>query len=131
MKHAIVTILLAAGLTASPAFAQQAKQHQHGNPAPADGQAGKSAMMHDSGAMKAHREKMQEMRALMEKAQATNDPAARQRLMAEHREKMQAQMASMMQGDNAAMMQACHERMTMMHDMMAQMTAAQKMAPGQ
>ena len=127
MTHAVVTILIAAGLTASPAFAQQAKQHPHGT---ATAQVGKSGMMHDSEAMKAHREKMQEMRALMEKANATSDPAMRQRLMAEHREKMQAQMASMMQGDNAAMMQACQERMAMMHDMMGQMAAAHKMAPG-
>jgi hypothetical protein len=48
--------------------------------------------------------------------------------MAEHREKMQEHMAGMMQGDNAGMMAACHQRMTMMHDMMEQMAAQQDMA---
>ena len=34
----------------------------------------------------------------------------------------------MMQGDNAEMMAACQQRMTMMHDMMGQMAAQQDMA---
>lgn len=78
--------------------------------------------------MTAHREKMAEMRALMQQARAASDPAERQRLTAEHREKMQEHMAGMMQGGNADMMAACHQRMTMMHDMMEQMAAQQDMA---
>jgi hypothetical protein len=45
--------------------------------------------------------------------------------MTEHQQKMQEHMASMMQGDHSAMMQACQERMAMMHDMMEQMAAQQ------
>jgi hypothetical protein len=143
MKRAIFTVLLATGLTGCAASAQPApsvaspavaQQHQHHAAAPAEPQVAKSGMMqgrmmHDSEAMQAHRQKMQEMQALMQKAHATTDPAERKRLTAEHREKMQAQMGSMMKGDNAAMMQACQERMAMMHDMMAQMAAAQDMTP--
>tara|TARA_R110000787_G_C13299388_1_gene434362 strand:+ start:730 stop:852 length:123 start_codon:yes stop_codon:yes gene_type:complete len=40
-------------------------------------------------------------------------------------------MAGMMQGGDAEMMQACRERMTMMHEMMGQMAAHQSMAPSQ
>ncbi len=78
--------------------------------------------------MTAHREKMDEMRVLMQQAHAASDPAERQRLMAEHRAQMQEHMAGMMQGDNADMMAACHQRMMMMHDMMEQMGAHQNMA---
>jgi protein CpxP len=138
MKHAIFTALLAAGLATSPAVAQQS-QHQHDTSAPAEAQPGQGGMMQggmmqggmmqDSEAMQAHRQKMQEMQALMQKAHATTDPAKRQQLMAEHRQMMQAKMASMMLRDNAAMMQACQERMAMMHDMMGQMAAEQEMTP--
>lgn len=78
--------------------------------------------------MAAHREKMAEMRALMQQAHAAGDPAERQRLMAEHRAKVQEHMAGMMQGGNADMMAACHQRMMMMHDMMEQMAAHENMA---
>lgn len=67
------------------------------------------------------------MRALMQRAHAATNPAERMRLMAEHHQMMQAQMAIMMRGDNASMIQACHERMMMMHEMMTQMMAEQKM----
>lgn len=85
--------------------------------------------MPPSEAMQANQQKMQEMRAMMLKAQATSDPAERQRLMVQHRQMMQAQMVSMMKGDNAAMIRACHEHMAMMHDMMAQMAAEQETMP--
>ena len=75
MNRAALALLLATGLTASPAMAQQ---------------------QHDQ----------------------TNQAAAQQREHAGH----------MMQGDNADMMAACHQRMTMMHDMMGQMAAQQDMA---
>jgi protein CpxP len=126
MKRGIVTALLAAGLAAAPAVAQQ-YQHQHGTIAPANAKRGQGGMMQDSEAMQAHQQKMEEMRALMQRAHATTDPAERRRLMGEHRQMMQAQMASMMKGDNASMMHACQERMAMMHDMMAQMAAEQEM----
>lgn len=89
----------------------------------------KGGMMQPSKEMQAHQQTMQEMRALMQKAHATTDPAERQRLMAAHRQMMQTQMASMMKGDNATMMRACQEHMGMMHDMMGQMAAEQEMAP--
>ena len=60
-----------------------------------------------------------------------SDPAERQRLMAEYSQAMQEHMAGMMQGGDAEMMQACRERMTMMHEMMGQMAAHQSMAPSQ
>jgi protein CpxP len=82
-------------------------------------------MMHDSEAMLAHRQKMQEMQALMQRAHAATNPVERQRLMGEHRQMMQAQMVNMMK-DDKAMMQACHERMAMMQDMMMQMAADQE-----
>ena len=126
MNRTALALLLATGLTASPVMAQQ--QHDHTNQAAAQQQDHSGHMMQDSEAMTAHREKMAEMRALMQQARAASDPAERQRLMAEHREKMQEHMAGMMQGDNADMMAACHQRMTMMHDMMGQMAAQQDMA---
>lgn len=126
MNRTALALLLATGLTASPAMAQQ--QHDHVNQAAAQQQEHAGHMMQDPEAITAHREKMGEMRALMQQARAASDPAERQRLMAEHREKMQEHMAGMMQGDNAGMMAACHQRMTMMHDMMEQMAAQQGMA---
>jgi protein CpxP len=133
MKLAFFTALLATGLAASPAVAQQSP-HQHGTSAAAQAQPGQGGMMQGgmmqaSAAMQAHRQKMQEMQVLMQKAHATTNPAERQRLIVEHREMMQAQMGTMMRDDNAAMMQACQERMAMMHDMMAQMAAEQEMMP--
>lgn len=129
MKRIILATALAAGFATSPAIAEQA-QHQHGATTPQADQPGqKAGMKMDTQAMQEHRQKMQEMRALMERARAATDPAERQRLMAEHRQKMQERMASMMQGDNAAMMQACQERMAMMHDMMAAMATEQSMTP--
>jgi protein CpxP len=129
MRRAIFTALLAAGLAASPAVAQQS-QHQHGIGAPAEAQPVQGSMMqggmmHDSEAMLAHRQKMQEMQALMQRAHAATNPVERQRLMGEHRQMMQAQMVNMMK-DDKAMMQACHERMAMMQDMMMQMAADQE-----
>jgi protein CpxP len=126
MRRAIFTALLAAGLAASPAVAQQS-QHQHGIGAPAEAQPVQGSMMqggmmHDSEAMLAHRQKMQ---ALMQRAHAATNPVERQRLMGEHRQMMQAQMVNMMK-DDKAMMQACHERMAMMQDMMMQMAADQE-----
>ena len=126
MKRTVIAFALATGLAATPALAQQ--QHDHGSQAVAQKQDHAGHMMQDSEAMTAHREKMAQMRALMQQARAASDPAERQRLMAEHREKMQEHMAGMMQGDNAGMMAACHQRMTMMHDMMEQMAAQQDMA---
>lgn len=131
MKRAMLTALLAAGLAASPAVAQQS-QHQHPTSAPAEAQPAQGSMiqggmMHDSEAMLAHRQKMQEMQALMQRARAATNPVERKRLMAEHHQMMQAHMANMMKGDSAAMMQACHERMAMMQDMMTQMAAEQEM----
>jgi protein CpxP len=118
MRRAIFTALLAAGLAASPAVAQQS-QHQHGIGAPAEAQPVQGSMMqggmmHDSEAMLAHRQKMQEMQALMQRAHAATNPVERQRLMGEHRQMMQAQMVNMM------------KRMAMMQDMMMQMAADQE-----
>ena len=126
MKRTALALILATGLTATPAMAQQ--QHDHGAQAAAQQQDHAGHMMQDSDAMAAHREKMAEMRALMQQAHAAGDPAERQRLMAEHRAKMQEHMAGMMQGGNADMMAACHQRMMMMHDMMEQMAAHENMA---
>ena len=126
MKRTALALLLATGLTASPVMAQ--RQHDHANQAAAQQQDHAGHTMQDSDAMAAHREKMAEMRALMQQAHAASDPAERQRLMAEHRTAMQEHMAGMMQGDNADMMAACHLRMMMMHDMMKQMAAHQNMA---
>jgi protein CpxP len=133
MKTTILAAFLAFGLVASPGAAQESK-HQHGTSAPAEAKPGQDGMaqggmMQSSEAMQAHQQKMQEMRALMQQAQAATKPAERQRLLTELRQMMLTQMASMMNGDNAAMMQACHERMTMMHDMMGQMAAEQEMMP--
>ena len=126
MKRTALALILATGLTATPATAQE--QHEHGAQAVAQQQDHAGHTMQDSDAMAAHREKMAEMRALMQQAHAASDPAERQRLMAEHRAKMQEHMAGMMQGDNADMMAACHQRMMMMHDMMEQMAAHENMA---
>lgn len=126
MKRAALAFVLATGLTASPAMAQQ--QHDHANQAASQQQEHAGHSMQDSEAMKAHREKMKEMRTLMQQARDTSDPSERQKLMAEHREKMQQHMAGMMKGDGADMMAACHQRMKMMHDMMEQMAARQDMA---
>ena len=104
MKRTALALILATGLTATPATAQE--QHEHGAQAVAQQQDHAGHTMQDSDAMAAHREKMAEMRALMQQAHA----------------------ASMMQGDNADMMAACHQRMMMMHDMMKQMAAHQNMA---
>lgn len=129
MKRMNLAISLAIGLAASPAVAQHA-EHEQGATNTEVGQPAKaSGMAMGSAAMQGHRQKMQEMTTLMEQARATKDPVERARLMAEHREKMNKQMGAMMQGDSAAMMKACHERMTMMHDMMAQMSAQQAMSP--
>ncbi|WP_203226081.1 hypothetical protein [Novosphingobium pentaromativorans] len=130
MKRIFFVTALATGLAMSPAMAQQA-QHQHDSShTEAAGQPDKDAgMMMGSAAMQEHRQKMEEMRALMQQARAATNPAERQRLMAEHRQKMQEHMARMMQGDQSAMMQACHERMMMMHDMMEQMAAQQSATP--
>lgn len=86
-------------------------------------------MTHGSEAMLAHKQKMQEMRALMQQAQAATNPDERQRLLAEHRQMMQTQMANMMNDKNSGMMQACHERMAMMNDMMGQMAAERDVPP--
>ncbi|WP_247713114.1 hypothetical protein [Qipengyuania polymorpha] len=126
MKRTVLAFALATGLAATPAMAQQ--QHDHGDQAAAQQQSHAGHMMQDSDAMAAHREKMAEMRALMQQAHAAGDPAERQRLMAEHRAKVQEHMAGMMQGGNADMMAACHQRMMMMHDMMEQMAAHENMA---
>ena len=126
MRRTVLAFALATGLTTTPALAQQ--QHDHGAQAAAQQQDHAGHMMQDSEVMTAHRAKMDEMRALMQQARATSDPAERQRLMAEHRAKMQEHMAGMMQGDNADMMAACHQRMMMMHDMMEQMAARQDLA---
>lgn len=129
MKRMIFTTALAVGLAASPALAQQA-QHQHGPASAETGQPEQGAgMMKGSEAMQQHQQKMKEMRALMQQAHAATDPGERQRLMGEHRLMMQERMASMMQGGNAAMMRACQERMTMMHDMMGQMAAQHETMP--
>ncbi|WP_236672292.1 hypothetical protein [Croceicoccus sp. YJ47] len=125
MKRTALALILATGLTATPAMAQE--QHDHGAQAAAQQQDHASHMMQDSEAMTAHREKMAEMRALMQQARAASDPAERQRLMAEHRTAMQEHMAGMMQGDNSDLMAACHQRM-MMHDMMEQMAAHENIA---
>ena len=66
MKRTALALLLATGLTASPVMAQQ--QHDHANQAAAQQQDHSGHMMHDSEAMTAHREKMAEMRALMQQA---------------------------------------------------------------
>lgn len=129
MKRIFLTAALFAGLSTSPVMAQD--QHEHGAAATSEADQATSGMMMDSEAMQAHRQKMQEMRTLMQQAHAASDPAERQRLMAEHRQKMQEHMAGMMEGDNAEMMQACRERMTMMHDMMGQMATHQNMSPSQ
>jgi len=126
VKRTALALILATGLTATPATAQE--QHEHGAQAVAQQQDHAGHTMQDSDAMAAHREKMAEMRALMQQAHAASDPAERQRLKAEHRTAMQEHMAGMMQGDNADMMAACHQRMMMMHDMMKQMAAHQNMA---
>lgn len=125
MKLTVLAFALATGLATTPAMARQ--QHDHGDQAAAQQQSHAGHMMQDSAAMTAHREKMAEMRALMQQAHAASDPAERQRLMAEHRTAMQEHMTGMMQGDNADMMAACHQRMMMMHDMMEQMAAHQNM----
>ena len=66
MKRTALALLLATGLTASPVMAQQ--QHDHANQAAAQQQDHSGHMMQDSEAMTAHREKMAEMRALMQQA---------------------------------------------------------------
>ncbi len=129
MKRIAFVTALAMGLAASPALAQQT-QHQHG-PASAEKahpeQGG--GMRGESEAMQQHSEKMEEMRALMKQAHPATDPAEHQRLMGMHRKMMHERMTSMMQSDHAAMMQACQERMAMMHDMMGQMAAEHEMMP--
>lgn len=130
MKQLLIQTLVGVALAASPAMAQE-PGHQHSDKAPnaktEAGQHGKASMSHGSTIMQEHQEKMQAMRALMEKARATKDPEQRARLMAEHHQIMQQRMAAMMDGDQGGMMQRCHDRMTMMHDMMSQMAAEQKM----
>ena len=117
MKRTLSTTALAAALASSPAIAQQA-EHQHGATTAQAGEPDhKAGMMMGSQAMQEHHQKMEEMRALMQKARNATDPAERQRLMAEHQQKMQEHMASMMKGDHAAMMRTCQERMAMMHDL--------------
>ena len=71
MKRTVLAFVLATGLTASPAMAQQ--QHDHANQAASQKQEHAGHSMQDSEAMKAHREKMKEMRALMQQARDTSD----------------------------------------------------------
>jgi hypothetical protein len=92
MKRSLLLTVLAAGLSTSPAFAQD--QHQHGQAAETTESDPQAGMMMGSDTMQEHRQRMQEMRALMQQAHAANGPAERQRLMAEHRQKMQEHMAA-------------------------------------
>ncbi|MCL6250456.1 hypothetical protein M3P36_05275 [Altererythrobacter sp. KTW20L] len=128
MKQMIISTALAIGLAASPAFAQSAP-HQHA-PAPAESSQidqGTTMKMGSEG-MQQHRQSMEEMRALMQRAHAATDPAERQRLMGEHRQLMQERMANMREGGHA-MMQSCQDHMAMMHDIMGQMAAHHEMMP--
>lgn len=130
MKHALITAVFVASLVASPASAQQS-EHQHGQPDDAQndrsGQHGHGAMMQDSEAMQQHRKQMQQMRELMQQARVAEDPEERARLLAQHQEMMGNRMAAMMgDGDRATMVERCHQHMTMLHDMMEQMSARQE-----
>jgi Spy/CpxP family protein refolding chaperone len=121
MKHALITAVFVASLVASPAMAQQS-ENQHGRPDDAQndrsGQHGHGAMMQDSEAMQEHRQQMQQMRELMQQARIAEDREERARLLAQH----QKMMGNLM----AAMMERCHQHMTMLHDMMEQMSARQE-----
>ena len=75
MKRTALALILATGLTATPATAQE--QHEHGAQAVAQQQDHAGHTMQDSDAMAAHREKMAEMRALMQQAHAAHDDDAR------------------------------------------------------
>lgn len=87
MKRAIFTFILAAGLTVSAASAQSSATPAivpSGHGGMMQGGMMQSDMAQESEAMQAHHQKMEEMRALMERAHAATNPAERQRLMAEH-----------------------------------------------
>lgn len=129
MKHALITAVFVASLVASPASAQQS-EHRHGQPDDAQndqsGQHGHGAMMQDSEAMQEHRKQMQQMRKLMQQARVAEDPEERARLLAQHQKMMGNRMAAMMHdGDRTVMIERCHQHMTMLHDMMEQMSARQ------
>ena len=129
MKHALITGVFVASLAASPVLAQQS-EHQHGQPDGTEneqrGQHGHGAMMQDSEAMQLHRKQMQQMRELIERARVTEDPEERARLLAQHQKMMANRMAEVVgDGDRAAIKERCHRHMTMLHDMMEQMSARQ------
>lgn len=129
MKHTLITAVFVASLVASPALAQQS-EYQHGQPDDAQndqsGQHDHGAMVQDSEAMQEHRKRMKQMRELMQLARVAEDPKERARLLAQHQKMMGNRMAAMLgDGDRAAMMERCHQHMTMLHDMMEQMSARQ------
>merc|ERR1712023_262690 len=91
MKRTALAFVLATGLTASPAMAQQ--QHDHANQAASQQQEHAGHSMQDSEAMKAHREKMQKHMASMMKGDGADMMAAchqRMKMMLDLMEQMAA-----------------------------------------
>ena len=130
MKHALITAIFVASLVVSPASAQ-GSEHQHGQPDDAqndqNGQDGHGAMMQDPEAMQEHRKQMQQMRELMQQARVAEDPEERARLLAQHQKVMGNRLAAMMrEGSRTAMTDRCHQHMSMLRDMMEQMSARQE-----
>jgi len=129
MKHAPIVAVFIASLAAWPASAQQ-PEHQDGQPGAAQNdqsrQHSRGTAMQDSEAMQQHREQMQQMRKIMQLARVAEDPEERARLLAQHQTMMGSRMAAMMGDcDRAPVKDRCQQYMTMMYDMLEQMSARQ------